>query len=69
LIVGAAKAFRGNLDVMASGLAALKNLATNEESVKQIVQLGGLDLTVAALKDHMDNMVREVEVSHPPSLR
>ena len=42
---------------MVSALAALKNLATNEDSVKQIVQLGGLELTVDALKQHIDNPV------------
>lgn len=58
LLIGCTKTFRGQLDVMISALSALKNMATNEDSVNQIVQLGGLELTVGALRDHIDNAVR-----------
>jgi hypothetical protein len=39
-------------------MGALKNLATNDDSVGQIVANGGLDLTVGALRVHIDNAVR-----------
>lgn len=50
---------------MVSGLAALRNMANNEDSVNQIVQLGGLELTVGALREHIDNAVSP---SNPPLL-
>lgn len=57
VLISVAKAYSGDLGIMVAAMGSLKNLATNEDSVNQIVANKGLDLTVAALRSHMDNIV------------
>lgn len=57
LLLQSCHRFPTDLDTVAAALAALRNLANNDESVNQIVSEGGLDLAVRALEAHW---------SHPP---
>eukprot|EP00624_Nannochloropsis_granulata_P004058 evm.model.NODE_30348_length_10312_cov_22.853859.3 len=57
LLLQSCHRFRTDLDTAAAALAALRNLANNDESVNQIASEGGLDLAVRALEAHC---------SHPP---
>jgi hypothetical protein len=57
LLISVAKSYSGNLDIMVAAIGSLKNLAMNEDSVNQIVANGGLDLTVAALQNHLNHVV------------
>lgn len=57
LLLQSCHRFPTDLDTVAAALAALRNLANNDESVYQIASEGGLDLAVRALEAHW---------SHPP---
>ncbi len=52
LLIQTAQRYAGDLEAVAAGLAALRNLANNDESVGLIASEGGLDLTVQALREH-----------------
>ena len=57
LLLQACHRFPTDLDTVAAALAALRNLANNDESVNQIASEGGLDLAVRALEAYW---------THPP---
>jgi hypothetical protein len=57
LLINVAKSYSSRLDIMVAAIGSLKNLAINEDSVNQIVANGGLNLTVAALQNHLDHLV------------
>jgi hypothetical protein len=74
LFLGVAKAYRGDSEIMSAALAAVKNLALNEDSVGQIASQGGLELIITALEAHPDNPVSEsvgqwAGLAYDPSVR
>lgn len=52
MLVQATQRFTGDLEVVAAGLAALRNLANNDESVGLIASEGGLEMAIRALEEH-----------------
>ncbi len=57
LLMSSITRFEDNESIVSSGLAAIKNIANTEESVNIIVANKGLDVTTAALRRFMDNVV------------
>lgn len=65
LLVGCARRFEADLEVVGAALASLRNLANNDESVGQIAREGGLEMAAAALEQHVGNAVRALCFDRP----